>query len=288
MTATSSPRLRAGVMGWPVAHSLSPVLHGHWLKRYGIDGSYEAFPVRPEDLAEAISGLRRDGLRGTNLTVPHKEAAMALVDNVDETAQRIGAVNTLFMTPDGALNATNTDAYGLIENIRAAAPDALEGRFGGKPVVILGAGGAARAAVVGLADIGVSEIRIVNRTVARAESLAGIVSDQDVVVRALDWEKRDEALAGAGLLVNTTTLGMEGQAPLHINLDSLSEAAVVNDIVYAPLETELLSAARARGNPAVDGLGMLLHQARAGFREWFGVDPEVDDDLRNAVLAARG
>ncbi|MEH6752641.1 MAG: shikimate dehydrogenase [Alphaproteobacteria bacterium] len=288
MTATSSPRLRAGVMGWPVAHSLSPVLHGHWLKRYGIDGSYEAFPVRPEDLAEAISGLRRDGLRGTNLTVPHKEAAMALVDNVDETAQRIGAVNTLFMTPDGTLNATNTDAYGLIENIRAAAPDALEGRFGGKPVVILGAGGAARAAVVGLADIGVSEIRIVNRTVARAESLAGIVSDQDVVVRALDWEKRDEALAGAGLLVNTTTLGMEGQAPLHINLDSLSEAAVVNDIVYAPLETELLSAARARGNPAVDGLGMLLHQARAGFREWFGVDPEVDDDLRNAVLAARG
>lgn len=288
MTATSSPRLRAGVMGWPVAHSLSPVLHGHWLKRYGIDGSYEAFPVRPEDLAEAISGLRRDGLRGTNLTVPHKAAAMALVDNVDETAQRIGAVNTLFMTPDGTLNATNTDAYGLIENIRAAAPDALEGRFGGKPVVILGAGGAARAAVVGLADIGVSEIRIVNRTVARAESLAGIVSDQDVVVRALDWEKRDEALAGAGLLVNTTTLGMEGQAPLHINLDSLSEAAVVNDIVYAPLETELLSAARARGNPAVDGLGMLLHQARAGFREWFGVDPEVDDDLRNAVLAARG
>jgi shikimate dehydrogenase len=275
-------------MGWPVAHSLSPVLHGHWLKRYGIDGSYEAFPVRPEDLAEAISGLRRDGLRGTNLTVPHKEAAMALVDNVDETAQRIGAVNTLFMTPDGTLNATNTDAYGLIENIRAAAPDALEGRFGGKPVVILGAGGAARAAVVGLADIGVSEIRIVNRTVARAESLAGIVSDQDVVVRALDWEKRDEALAGAGLLVNTTTLGMEGQAPLHINLDSLSEAAVVNDIVYAPLETELLSAARARGNPAVDGLGMLLHQARAGFREWFGVDPEVDDDLRNVVLAARG
>ena len=151
MTATSSPGLRAGVMGWPVAHSLSPVLHGHWLKRYGIDGSYEAFPVRPEDLAEAISGLRRDGLRGTNLTVPHKEAAMALVDNVDETAQRIGAVNTLFMTPDGTLNATNTDAYGLIENIRAAAPDALEGRFGGKPVVILGAGGAARAAVVGAA-----------------------------------------------------------------------------------------------------------------------------------------
>lgn len=213
---------------------------------------------------------------------------MALVDHVDETARRIGAVNTLFMTPDDSLNATNTDAYGLIENIRAAAPGALDDAFGGQPVVILGAGGAARAAVVGLADIGVTEIRIVNRTVARAESLAQIVSDQDVIVRALDWDERHSALADAGLLVNTTTLGMAGQAPLEINLDSLSDAAVVNDIVYAPLETELLAAARSRGNPAVDGLGMLLHQARAGFREWFGVDPEVDDELRNAVLAARG
>lgn len=288
MNASSSTSLRAGVMGWPVAHSLSPVLHGHWLKRYGIDGTYEAFPVRPEELRDAIARLRQDGLRGTNLTVPHKEAAMALVDNVDETARRIGAVNTLFMAADGTLNATNTDAYGLIENIRAAAPDALGDVFGDRPAVILGAGGAARAALVGLADIGVSEIRIVNRTVSRAESLAMIVSDQDVAVRPLDWEQRHAALAGAGLLVNTTTLGMAGQASLDIDLDSLPDAAIVNDIVYAPLETELLAAARARGNPAVDGLGMLLHQARAGFREWFGVDPEVDDDLRQAVLAARG
>lgn len=288
MNASSSTTMRAGVMGWPVAHSLSPVLHGHWLKRYGIEGSYEAFPVRPEELPDAIMRLRRDGLRGTNLTVPHKESAMLLVDNVDETAQRIGAVNTLYMTAGGTLNATNTDAYGLIENIRADAPDALGDAFGGKPVVILGAGGAARAAVVGLADIGVSEIRIVNRTVARAESLARIVSDQDVVVRALGWDQRHKALAGAGLLVNTTTLGMASQAALEIDLDGLPDDAVVNDIVYAPLETELLAAARFRGNPAVDGLGMLLHQARAGFREWFGVDPEVDDDLRNAVLAARG
>lgn len=287
MNTASKPRLRAGVMGWPVAHSLSPVLHGHWLKRYGIDGSYVAFPVRPEELPAAIAGLRDAGLRGTNLTVPHKEAAMALVDHVDQTARRIGAVNTLFMTDDGALHATNTDAYGLIENIRAAVPAVLENAFAGRPAVVLGAGGAARAALVGLADIGVSEIRIVNRTVARAESLVRIVADQGVSVHALGWDQRHGALAEAGLLVNTTTLGMAGQDALDIDLAALPPDAVVNDIVYAPLETGLLAAARARGHPVVDGLGMLLHQARAGFREWFGVDPEVDEDLRQAVLAAR-
>jgi len=287
MNRSAKAGLRAGVMGWPIAHSLSPALHGHWLRRYGIDGSYEAFPVRPEELPDAILGLRNEGLRGTNLTVPHKEAAMALVDHVDATARRIGAVNTLFVTEDGALHATNTDAYGLIENIRAAVPAALESRFGGRPAVVLGAGGAARAAVVGLADAGVSEIRILNRTTARAESLAEIVADQNITVQALAWDGRDAALAEAGLLVNTTTLGMAGQAPLEIDLAALPVDAVVNDIVYAPLETGLLAAARARGNPVVDGLGMLLHQARAGFAIWFGVDPEVDDDLRNAVLAAR-
>lgn len=287
MNIASKPRLRAGVMGWPIAHSLSPVLHGHWLKRYGIDGGYEAFPVRPEELPAAIAQLRDAGLRGTNLTVPHKEAAMALVDHVDQTARRIGAVNTLFMTDDGALHATNTDAYGLIENIRAAVPAALGNAFAGRPAVVLGAGGAARAALVGLADIGVSEIRIVNRTVARAESLVRIVADQGVSVHALGWDQRHGALAEAGLLVNTTTLGMAGQDALDIDLAALPPDAVVNDIVYAPLETGLLAAARARGHPVVDGLGMLLHQARAGFREWFGVDPEVDEDLRQAVLAAR-
>lgn len=287
MNTASKSRLRAGVMGWPVAHSLSPALHGHWLKRYGIDGIYEAFPVRPEELPAAIAQLRDAGLRGTNLTVPHKEAAMALVDHVDQTARRIGAVNTLFMTDDGALHATNTDAYGLIENIRAAVPAVLENAFAGRPAVILGAGGAARAALVGLADVGVSEIRIVNRTVARAESLVRSVADQGVSVHALGWDQHHGALGEAGLLVNTTTLGMAGQDALDIDLATLPPDAVVNDIVYAPLETRLLAAARARGNPVVDGLGMLLHQARAGFREWFGVDPEVDEDLRQAVLAAR-
>lgn len=287
MNKTAETKLRAGVMGWPVAHSLSPALHGHWLRRYGIDGSYEAFPVCPGELGDAIARLRREGFRGTNLTVPHKESALALVDHVDETARRIGAVNTLFVTDDGALHATNTDAYGLIENIRAARPESLENRFGGRTAVVLGAGGAARAALVGLADAGVCDIRILNRTRDRAERLADIVADLPVTVEVLGWDQRNDALAGAGLLVNTTTLGMDGQAPLDIELAQLPGDAVVNDIVYAPLETGLLAAARARGNPLVDGLGMLLHQARAGFAIWFGVDPEVDDDLRNAVLAAR-
>jgi shikimate dehydrogenase len=279
--------LRAGVMGWPVTHSLSPVLHGHWLKRYGIDGTYEAFPVEPGNLRDEITRLRSEGFRGTNLTAPHKESAMALVDSIDDTARLIGAVNTLVLCDDGTLAATNTDAYGLTENIRAYAPRQFDAKFNGRPAVILGAGGAARAALVGLVDIGASEIRIVNRTVARAEALIKIAANRNVTVQAIAWDARADALKDAGLLVNTTMLGMQGQPALDLDLITLPDDAVVNDIVYAPLETELLAAARHRGNPTVDGLGMLLHQARAGFRAWFGIDPEVDEELRNAVLAAR-
>ncbi|MBO6782878.1 MAG: shikimate dehydrogenase [Alphaproteobacteria bacterium] len=282
-----NPPLRAGVMGWPISHSLSPVLHGHWLKRYGIDGTYEAYAVRPEELADALALLRAEKRRGTNLTVPHKEAAMSLVDEIDDTARRIGAVNTLVLRESGILSATNTDAFGLVENIRGIEPGAVANKFNGRPVVILGAGGAARAALVGLADLGVRDIRIVNRTRSRAEALIGIVSDMNVSVVAIAEDDRAAALPEAGLLVNTTTLGMEGQPPLDLDLTGLPRDAIVNDIVYAPLETGLLASARERGNPVVDGLGMLLHQARAGFREWFGVDPEVDDALRAAVLAAR-
>ncbi|MGB0571094.1 MAG: shikimate dehydrogenase [Alphaproteobacteria bacterium] len=279
--------LRAGVMGWPVAHSLSPVLHGHWLARYGVDGSYEAMPVEPGDLPAALGNLADSGFRGVNLTVPHKEAALVLVDNVDESAQRIGAVNTVTVGDDGALTGSNTDAFGFIENIRAGAPDALELRFGDRAAVILGAGGAARAAMVGLADAGVAEIRIVNRTVARAEALAALASIAGLRVTAHGWDAAPGALAGAGVLINTSSLGMTGQPPLELDLANLPDDAVVNDIVYAPLETCLLAAARARGNPVVDGLGMLLHQARGGFHAWFGVDPVVDDELRAAVLGAR-
>ena len=279
--------LKAGVMGWPVAHSLSPVLHGHWLDRYGVNGSYAAIPVEPGNLPAALGGLAEKGFRGVNLTVPHKEAALDCVDSIDDTARRIGAVNTILVGDDGALSATNTDAYGLIENIRAGAAAALDSRFGGRPAVILGAGGAARAAVVGLADAGVAEIRVVNRTVARAEALARLLGDTGARFAALGWGGAAAALTDAGLLINTSTLGMAGQPPLALDLSALPADAVVNDIVYAPLETDLLAAARARGNPAIDGLGMLLHQARAGFRAWFGTDPEVDEDLRAAVLAAR-
>jgi len=279
--------LKAGVMGWPVAHSLSPALHGHWLARYGIAGRYDAIPVEPTKLRAALEKLPENGFRGVNLTVPHKEAALDVVDSIDDTARRIGAVNTILVGDDGALSATNTDAYGLIENIRAGAGAALEAGFDGRPGVILGAGGAARAAVVGLADAGVAEIRIVNRTVARAEALAELVGNSGARVSAHGWDDAAEALSDAGLLINTSTLGMAGQPPLALDLARLPNDAVVNDIVYAPLETELLATARARGNIVIDGLGMLLHQARAGFRAWFGVDPSVDEELRAAVLAAR-
>lgn len=274
-------------MGWPVSHSLSPALHGHWLARYGIAGRYDAIPVEPVALQAALENLAENGFRGVNLTVPHKEAALEIVDSIDATARRIGAVNTIVVEKDGTLSATNTDAYGLIENIRAGAGAALAARFDGRPVVILGAGGAARAAVVGLADAGVAEIRIFNRTISRAEALAELVGETGVRVSAHGWGDAAEALSDAGLLINTSTLGMTGQPPLALDLARLPTDAVVNDIVYAPLETELLAAGRARGNIVIDGLGMLLHQARAGFHAWFGVDPAVDDDLRAAVLRAR-
>ncbi len=279
--------LKAGVMGWPVAHSLSPVLHGHWLQRHAIAGSYEALPVEPEDLPAALGKLAENGFRGVNLTVPHKEAAMECVDAIDDTARQIGAVNTIIVGDDGALSATNTDAYGLIENIRASAAAALEAKFDGRPAVLLGAGGAARAAVVGLADAGVAEIRIINRTIARAEALSDLAGNPGMAVSAHGWDDAAAALADAGLLINTSTLGMAGQPPLALDLARLPDDAVVNDIVYAPLETGLLASARARGNIVIDGLGMLLHQARAGFHAWFGVDPAVDDELRAAVLDAR-
>ncbi len=267
----------AGVIGWPVSHSRSPRLHGYWLAKYGIDGAYVPLGVRPDDLAEALSALPKLGFRGVNLTVPHKEAALALVDDVDETAQRIGAVNTVIIDERGRLYGRNTDVFGFMENLRDRAPDWRADRG---PAVVLGAGGAARAAVAGLVDAG-TEVRIVNRTRARAEALAGNVGGLTVY----DWENRADALHGAGLVVNTTTLGMAGKPPLEIDLAPLNDDAVVADIVYTPLETPLLKAARARSLAAVDGLGMLIHQARPGFAAWFGREPEVDGDLRRYLLA---
>jgi shikimate dehydrogenase len=273
---------RAGVMGWPVEHSRSPPLHRFWLEEYGIDGDYTLLPVPPERLAAELRGLGARGFVGCNLTIPHKEAAVAIVDRVDAAARRIGAVNTVVVAADGALEASNTDAFGFIENLRAAVPDwhAASG-----PAVVLGAGGAARAVLAALLDAGSSEIRLLNRHRARADALAGAFGR---TIRVGDWSERDAALAGAALLVNTTSLGQTGQPPLDLALDALPESAAVNDIVYVPLETPLLAAARARGNAVVDGLGMLLHQARPAFAAWFGIMPEVTPALRRTLVARLG
>ncbi|HEV7369415.1 shikimate dehydrogenase [Arenibaculum sp.] len=272
----------AGVMGWPVAHSRSPRLHGWWLERYGIDGAYVPMAVPPDGAAEAVRALPKLGFRGANVTVPHKEAVIAALDRLDATARRIGAVNTILVHEDGTLEGRNTDGFGFVENLRAGASGwtAAAG-----PAVVLGAGGAARAVLVALADAGAPEIRLLNRTRERAERLADeLGGGLACPVRVLDWAARAEALDGAALLVNTTTQGMAGHPPLDLALDALPRAALVTDIVYTPLETPLLRAAAARGNPVVDGLGMLLHQARPGFEAWFGRAPEVTAELRRFVL----
>jgi len=268
----------AGVMGWPVAHSRSPRLHGYWLRKYGIDGAYIPLPARPQQFAAAVRALPMLGFAGANVTVPHKEAALAAVDRTDVAAHRIGAVNTIVIAPDGTLDGRNSDGFGFMENLRAGVAG-WSPKAG--PAVILGAGGSARAVAVALSDGGAPEIRIVNRTTERAERLSKDISGP---FRVYGWADRASALFDAALLVNTTTLGMCGQPPLELMLDRLPTTAVVNDIVYSPLQTALLAAAGARGNPVVDGLGMLLHQARPGFAAWFGVEPEVTPELRCFVL----
>ncbi len=262
----------AGVMGWPVAHSRSPRLHGFWLEKHRVDGAYVPLAVHPDMLGVALRGLSALGFRGCNLTVPHKEAALEHLDEISPTARRIGAVNTIVVGDDASLHGDNTDAYGFVENLHACAPSWAADR----PAVVLGAGGAARAAVAALGTCGVPEIRVVNRTVARAEA---VCRDFAGATTPNPWGVWQTCLADAGLLVNTTSLGMTGQPPLTVDLTSLPPSAVVYDLVYAPLETALLAAARAAGHATVDGLGMLLHQARPGFTAWFGVEPSVTDDL---------
>ena len=272
----------AGVMGWPVAHSRSPVLHGYWLRRYGIDGAYVPMAVKPENLRRALQALPVLGFAGCNVTIPHKEEALKAVDDYDKSARRAGGVNTVVIREDGHIIGSSTDGQGFMAALYSAVP-AYTPRHA--PAVILGAGGAARAIVAALLDGGAQEVRLVNRTPERAAKLAKELGGE---VRGILWDKRAEALDGAGLLVNATSLGMEGQPALELPLDRLPRGAVVNDIVYVPLETPLLAAARARGNPCVDGLGMLLHQAQPGFAAWFGLMPEVDDGLRQALLATLG
>jgi len=270
--------IQAGVIGWPVSHSLSPRLHGFWLKELGIDGTYSALAVDPDGLENSLRSLSERSFAGVNLTLPHKEAAATIVDTMDSVASRIGAVNTVVVGADGSLAGSNTDGYGFIENLKSGAPEWIADN---KSAVILGAGGAARAIIAALLDAGLKELRLVNRTLSRAESLKDDIGGAIIVV---PWADRTKALEGAGLLVNTTTLGMTDEEPLEIDLSPLPAKAVVTDIVYAPLTTPLLKDAAGRGNLTVDGLGMLLHQARPGFDQWFGAEPVVTDALRAHVL----
>jgi shikimate dehydrogenase len=272
----------AAVIGWPVSHSLSPRLHGYWLQRYRIDGAYVPLAVAPEDLVAVLRDLPRMGFAGANVTLPHKESALAAVGEVEALARRVGAVNTVVVTEEGGLVGRNTDVYGFLENLKAGAPGWRADRG---PALVIGAGGAARAVAVALVDAGAPELRIANRTAARAQELAAALG---AAALSVPWEEREGALDGAALVVNTTTLGMTGAPPLDLDLGLLPREALVTDIVYSPLETPLLAAAAARGNAVVDGLGMLLHQARPGFAAWFGVEPEVTPELRAFVLAAAG
>jgi len=267
----------AGVIGWPVAHSRSPRLHGTWLRRYGIDGTYVPLAVPPERIEAAVRGLQALGFRGANVTIPHKQAALALADHSTSVAERIGAANTLTVRSDGTIEADNTDGYGFLRHLTEAVPD---WDATARPTIVLGAGGAARAVIVALLDAGTPEIRILNRTRDRAEALVAGFGDRLRVGALCDLEAE---AAEAGLLVNTTSLGMAGQPPLAMDCDALPAEAVVYDLVYNPLETGLLRSARVRGLRVVDGLGMLLHQAVPGFERWFGQRPQVDRALRETV-----
>jgi shikimate dehydrogenase len=271
--------LLAGVMGFPVMHSRSPVLHNYWFKHYAIAGTYVPLAIRPEGLAAALRALSPLGFAGTNLTIPHKEAALAIVDEVDPTARRIGAISCVAVRPDATLAGFNNDGYGFVHSILQQFPD---WRADAGPVVVIGSGGGARAVVYSLAERGAREIRLLNRTLARAKALQ---QEFGAPVAALPWEDRHAALADAAMLVNTTSQGMVGNPPLQLSLEQLPISALVTDIVYIPLETPLLAAARRRGNRTVDGLGMLLHQARPAWKTWFDVDAEVTPELRRLVEA---
>jgi shikimate dehydrogenase len=271
--------IMAGVMGWPVAHSRSPVIHNHWIKQYGLAGAYGLFTVQPNQLETAIRGLKALGLAGCNITIPHKVDAMQYMDWVEPLALRMGAINTIVVQADGALHGFNNDGYGYLQSLREAQPS---WQADAGPAVVLGAGGAARAIVVSLIDAGATEIRILNRTRSKAEDLA---QEFGQVVTAFDWSERSDALNNAALLVNTTNQGMHGESALDIDLTQLPTSALVSDAIYIPLETPLLATARLRGNTTVNGLGMLLHQARPAFNAWFGVMPEVTPELKNAIMA---
>ena len=277
--ANDQPYKLAGVIGWPVAHSRSPVIHNHWIEEHGLRGAYVLLPVQPEKLEQALRALPVLGIAGCNLTIPHKIDAMGIVDQVDALGQRIGAVNTIVVNADGSLSGRNTDAFGFIQSLYEARSTWKPAQG---PACVVGAGGAARAVVTGLLDEGAPEIRLTNRSDAKATDMAQEFGPR---VKAVPWTERHDALEGVALLVNTTNQGMHGQPALDLRLDALPVTALVSDIVYVPMETPLLTAAAARGNATVNGLGMLLHQARPAFEAWFGPQPSVSPALMQKIRA---
>ncbi len=278
---TDHPRIPlAGVIGSPIAHSRSPALHGYWLKRYGLKGHYIPLDIAQMDLAEALKMLPRMGFVGANVTIPHKETVLGLADIVSDRAALIGAANTLIFRKDGKIHADNTDGSGFIANLRQNAP---QWNPAAGPAAVFGAGGAARAVIAALIEVGVPEIRLTNRTRPRSDDLR---HDFGAKVVVYDWFQAASMLEGAATVVNTTSLGMVGKPDFTVSLDALERRALVTDLVYTPLKTQFLIAAEAAGCTVVDGLGMLLHQAAPGFERWFGQRPDVDDATRQAVLGA--
>jgi len=286
MTTSAKPPYKvAGIMGWPVGQSRSPLIHNHWIAKYRLEGDYIRLPVKPDSdngLRDAIAGMRAMGFAGCNLTMPHKTAALPFVDHLDPMAKRMGAVNTLVFAEDGSISGFNNDGFGYVESLREVGY--LD--FAKGPITVLGAGGAARAVLLALADAGAREIRLANRTDANAVAVAARFADEfGVPVKAVPWANRAASLDGCALLVNTTSQGMYGQPALDLSLDVLPLTALVSDVIYVPLETPLLAAAKARGHQTVNGLGMLLNQARPAFKAWFGVMPEITPELRALALA---
>jgi len=269
---------RACVIGWPIEHSRSPLIHGYWLARYGIEGTYTKVAVEPDDVARFLRSLGAEGFVGCNVTVPHKEMAYAIAEEAEDSARVVGAANTLWLE-GGRLHAANTDTYGYMTHLGHVVPD---WRAHDGPVCVLGAGGAARAIVYGFLDAGIDEVRIFNRTRERAEAIAEQFGPR---VKVFDWHNRSDGARDACVLVNTTAVGLKGAGSLGMDFSGFNPDCVVSDIVYVPLETELIAAARSHGLRTVDGLGMLLHQAVPGFERWFGVRPQVTDELRATIVA---
>lgn len=270
---------RACVIGWPIEHSRSPAIHGYWLDRYKIDGSYTKRAVPPEEIETFLGALAAEGLAGCNVTIPHKEAAFRKADEREASAVAVGAANTLWLDDAGRLCAANTDTYGYMTYLADQAEDWSRRDA---PVSILGAGGAARAIVYGFLEAGVGEVRVFNRSLARAQALA---KDFGLRVKVLPWDQRSRASTEAAVLVNTTSVGLKGAGTLDIDFTDFHPDCIVSDIVYVPLETALIREARRHGLRTVDGLGMLLHQAVPGFEKWFGVRPEVTDELYDRIAA---